>query len=137
MVCATQLHRYELHADVGIEYYAQLQKHRLTGRPESNSNRRYIDTSEFWKEQFDKVYQEKKNLERKLYILEERQRQQDASPLIHQEQETPIANTRKRPAEDRDFGCYPERRHTDAVVTTEKDMLLTLSSYSMLCLASA
>jgi len=116
-------------ANVGIEYYTRLQKHRRHGKLESNSNRRYIDTTEFWKDQFDKVYQEKKELERKLYRLEERQRQQDSRHSNDQEHEALIVNARKRPADGGEFDGNREGQHKNTAAV-DQDILVTLSSYS-------
>ncbi|KAK2629322.1 hypothetical protein QTJ16_000142 [Diplocarpon rosae] len=57
------------------DYVQQLRKHIRTGRPVPREQLRYIDTAEFWKDQYDKIYQEKKVLEDKFRCVEEANRQ--------------------------------------------------------------
>ena len=123
------------HADTSLEYFAQLQKHRQIGKLDLVSNRRYIDTSEFWKDQFDKIYQEKRDLERKLHLLEERQRQHDKLPLNNLDQGSSTTNKRKRPAEHQEIGEQLQRQHVGPT-DSGQDILLTLGSYSKHSLSS-
>ncbi|KAE8444895.1 hypothetical protein EG329_014143 [Mollisiaceae sp. DMI_Dod_QoI] len=57
------------------DYIQQLRKHVKTGQPVPRNELRYIDTAEFWKDQFTRLHQEKKELEDKVHCLEEAQRQ--------------------------------------------------------------
>lgn len=57
------------------EYCQQLRQSIKTGQPISGNALRFIDTCEFWKDQYTKIHLEKKGLEEKVHRLEERQRQ--------------------------------------------------------------
>lgn len=67
------------------EYCEQLRKSIKTGQPISNHGARYIDTCEFWKDQYTKIHLENKALQDKIHKLE-----QGNSKLlgnIHEEQD--------------------------------------------------
>ena len=109
----------------GKDYCLQLQKciqnHRTT------PSNRYVDTSEFWKEQYSKIYQEKKALEDKVHRLE---------ALTHrrvenrQEDEQTTSNgSRKRPPESEDIERWINNQQADHLL--DQDIVLALSSYSM------
>ncbi|PBP18532.1 hypothetical protein BUE80_DR010673 [Diplocarpon rosae] len=57
------------------EYVQQLRKHIRIGRPVPREQLRYVDTAEFWKDQYEKMYREKKELEDKVRCVEEANRQ--------------------------------------------------------------
>ncbi|KAI6712851.1 hypothetical protein JHW43_004668 [Diplocarpon mali] len=57
------------------DYIQQLRKHVRAGRPGPREQLRYVDTAEFWKDQYDKMRQEKGGLEDKVRCLEEANRQ--------------------------------------------------------------
>jgi hypothetical protein len=54
-----------------IEYCQQLRKCIKTGQPISIDGLRYVDTYEFWKEQYTKIYLENKTLQDRIHRLEQ------------------------------------------------------------------
>ncbi|CZR57302.1 uncharacterized protein PAC_07191 [Phialocephala subalpina] len=56
------------------EYFQQLRKHVKLGQPVPRDDMRYVDTAEFWKDQYSKLHLEKKALEDKVHCLEEARR---------------------------------------------------------------
>lgn len=60
---------------MAAEYCQQLRESIKSGQPIEIGTLRYIDTCAFWKDQYTKIYQEKKELENKVHRLEEAQRQ--------------------------------------------------------------
>ncbi|KAI9051318.1 hypothetical protein LZ554_004365 [Drepanopeziza brunnea f. sp. 'monogermtubi'] len=58
----------------GADYIHQLQKHVKTGQPVLKEQMRYVDAAEFWKDQYDAIYREKKGLQDKVQCLEEANR---------------------------------------------------------------
>jgi hypothetical protein len=61
--------------DVGVEYFQQLRNSIKAGQPVSTDGLRYIDTCEFWKDQYTKIHLEKNVLQDKIHRLEEARRQ--------------------------------------------------------------
>jgi hypothetical protein len=58
-------------ADVAAEYCQQLRKCITTGGPVSIDGLRFIDTCDFWKEQYTKIHLENKALQDKVHRLEQ------------------------------------------------------------------
>lgn len=54
-----------------IEYCQRLRKRIKTGRNIPSQEHRYVDSSNFWKDEYHRIYLEKKSLEDKVRILEE------------------------------------------------------------------
>ncbi|TQS38097.1 hypothetical protein Golomagni_01404 [Golovinomyces magnicellulatus] len=54
-----------------FEYCEQLRKHIKIGKSTPKGRLRYIDTVEFWKDQYTKIHIQKKELEDKVYSLEQ------------------------------------------------------------------
>ncbi|KAG9247282.1 hypothetical protein BJ878DRAFT_205551 [Calycina marina] len=107
------------------DYHAQLGKFQRAGKPSAEQDHRHIDTSEFWKSQCHQLYQEKKDLERKLQVLEEKQRQQETGAAAQDYEITPVV-PRKRPWASVET-CV-ERQEKD-VSASDQDIIYTLSSH--------
>lgn len=60
-----------LEPDRGAEYCQQLQKHIRIGKPFTSNQPRYIDTVEFWKDQYSKIHSEKRALEDEIQHLKQ------------------------------------------------------------------
>lgn len=63
----------ELRVKSIIEFCQQLRNHIKTGQPTTKDHLRYVDTSEFWKDQYTSIHNKNKALEDKLRCLEEGQ----------------------------------------------------------------
>ena len=91
---------------------------------------RYVDTCEFWKDQYTKIHGQKKVLEDRVHCLEEAQRLVRES--VHSDgsiDEVIIVNPKKRPAPMQEV----EERHSgddDLALAFSEDSILRLSSYS-------
>ena len=57
-------------ADLTTEYCQQLRKSIKTGQPIIVDGLRYVDTCEFWKDQYTKIHLENKALEDKIHMLQ-------------------------------------------------------------------
>jgi hypothetical protein len=64
------------------EYFLQLQEHIRQGKPTAEGKHRYIDTAEFWREQYSKLYSEKKAMEVRLARLEILKNQESTTIVI-------------------------------------------------------
>jgi hypothetical protein len=108
----------------GRDYCLQLQKciksHRTT------PSNRYVDTSEFWKEQYSKIYQEKRALEDKVHRLEALTL---CRPENREDEQTTSNGSRKRPPESEDIERWVNDQQADHLL--DPDNVLGLSIYSM------
>jgi hypothetical protein len=59
------------------DYCLEIRKHIKLGKPLTEKEQRYIDTVEFWKEQYSQLYLEKKQLETRLVRLDLLAKQDD------------------------------------------------------------
>ncbi|KAF4636782.1 hypothetical protein G7Y89_g1282 [Cudoniella acicularis] len=132
-----------------LEYYQQLRKRIRNGRNVPDAERRYIDTPEFWRDQYTKVHLEKKALEDKVLRLEEERRLlkegigredsqgDDSHPLTvrqplggPQDYDKSTSNSRKRLAPHGDRAQFEEQERPELrFKLLSEDNILRISSY--------
>jgi hypothetical protein len=126
-----------------------LQKSIKTGQPISRDRLRFIDTCEFWKDQYTKIHSDKKALQDKVHELEEARRQllerlhgQINLPLLsnsnRQLLEASAFNdqmgneaSRKRPAPAEEHRTDDQGEGRNCILSSE-DHSLRISSYGKL-----
>ena len=127
--------------DLAAEYCQQLRESIKSGQPIALGTLRYIDTSEFWKEQYTKILLEKKELEDKVHQLEEAQRQLQENP--HRPNDSSYINlneghqvfdpvgdegSRKRPAQSAEDEMEEDGQAAFSLHPVDKHFL-TMNSY--------
>jgi hypothetical protein len=116
-----------VHLLTSLEYCLQLRANIQTGRDTFAANPRHIDTPEFWKEQYSKIYKEKKELEDKIHIIDEEQRLRRESDRDEFGCEAGLTISRKRQALSQDVETVVDGE--DDLVAHDQDVVLRLSSY--------
>lgn len=106
------------------EYLEQLRKHVKTGRPVPRDRLQYIDTAEFWKDQFTKLHLQKKALEDENLCLKEAQRSSRKRSRSFFEQDA-LHNSRNGSLEPDESQSHLIEDHTPFI----DDVSLRLSSY--------
>lgn len=114
---------------VSSDYCLQLQARIRSGLGIPVDTHRYVDTPDFWKDQYHTLYLEKKALEGKVLQLEEAQHtwaELDNSCVSLDER------SRKRPALSEEVEGRLEGQEEDAI-PVDQDIALRLSGYSKSC----
>ncbi|RDL39701.1 uncharacterized protein BP5553_04041 [Venustampulla echinocandica] len=132
-----------------IEYCQRLRKRINTGRNISNKEHRYVDSSDFWKDEYNTIYLEKKNLEDKVHRLEEELRlrrettiqensldSQARSSIVRQlvaQSSTSTSDASKKRQLPHDLEILPRApSNVDTMETSPADNnLLRMSSYAL------
>jgi hypothetical protein len=133
-------------ADAAVEYCQQLRKCIKTGRPVLIDGLRFVDTCDFWKEQYTKIHLENKALQDKVHRLEQAGLKLPETPhgqythhMLHISSgqflpepgdvgRTDTEGSRKRPApvaEDREE--YQEQGYMD--FSSSEDICINMSNY--------
>lgn len=124
--------------DLFTEYCTQLRTNIQKGSGLSAADRRHIDTTEFWKEQYTKIHVEKKALEDKIRCLEEHQRSQRQPDSNEHDIQSALDRSRKRRPSTQNVEAWlddqedPDSADQEDPDSANQDVLLRLSSYSML-----
>jgi hypothetical protein len=136
-------------SDINLDYCQQLRKRIKTGKKVQEDEHRYVDSTDFWKDQYQHIHHEKKLLEDKLHQLQEAKRllgdsphnQSDSSSQHMSAVEQLIENAIHNGAEKRkppyDEGSLPYDLSITESATD--DHLLRMSShgmYSLVCISS-